>query len=125
MNFTMADEMSLILDNPPLTAISLYEYMRGADVLLNGKKVLFLQLEFYSQLKTNKTKSLKEICRNLWDLTTVDQRRTFESIAHKFNEINRKRRRRHRCLRHITNRNGINELPNCIAFDPMNGSSFP
>ncbi|CAG8540158.1 2385_t:CDS:2 [Diversispora eburnea] len=86
-------EMTFDINNLPLSAQSLYEYMRRKDIHINGKNVLFLQLEFLSRLKDTK-KSLKEICNDSWESADSEQRRSLDNIAIKYNAICRQRRKR-------------------------------
>ncbi|RHZ80993.1 hypothetical protein Glove_130g130 [Diversispora epigaea] len=112
-------EMSVDIDNLPLSAQSLYEYMRRRNFYINGKNVLFLELEFLERLK-NTQKSLKVTCNNLWESATSEQRRSLDKIANRYNYICRQRQKR-RYRRNIN----VNDYPNHDSFDLINGSSFP
>lgn len=86
-----------LLDNPPLnTALKIICYLRGTNIRLTAKNVLFLQVEYSWKNKVVlPTTSLKDTRHNLWDSATTDQKRIFESIARTVNLIDEGNKRRY------------------------------
>ncbi|CAG8540096.1 2382_t:CDS:1 [Diversispora eburnea] len=120
-----------LLENPPMNAQDIIRYMRGNKSHISGKNAFFLQLE-YLKIKsiihtTTTDKSLKELCNDIWISASPDQRRKFDVLANKVNNINKKLKKRHFHKRpnnnnnYVTNQNSSNSL----AFDLINGIRFP
>lgn len=90
-------DLSSLLDHPLLdNPLKIICYLRGANVRLTGKNVLFLQLEYYASKNKNvqPTTSLKDLCSRLWDSASLEQRRNFESMAHIVNLADERFKRR-------------------------------
>lgn len=83
---------SLILTNPPLTVLTMIHYMKGREIRITGKNALFIQIEFASQIYTFPFTELRDLCDDLWDTATFEQRRMFDIMANKFNLIRNKSR---------------------------------
>ncbi|CAG8446242.1 5855_t:CDS:1 [Diversispora eburnea] len=101
-----------------MNAQEIINYRRGNKVPINGKNVLFIQLEFSLKMKvitlpTNT--SLKDLCRDLWISSSSDQERKFEVLANKVNYINKN------CKRRLCRRQRNNDY----EFDLINGINFP
>lgn len=88
-----------LLDHPLLdTLLKIICYLRGIDVCITGKNVLFLQIEFVLVNKPVSTNTLlKVLCNNLWSSATQDQKKTFESLTHVVNLIDEKSKRCYFC----------------------------
>lgn len=81
-----------VLENPPLDSQLIIHYMKGKKVHLKGKDALFIQIEFYSRM-SSVSKSLKDICDDLWSSATITQKRKFDFMAREVNSINKSKRR--------------------------------
>lgn len=106
-------ETRYLLNHPPLnTPFKIICYMRGTNVRLTGKNVLFLQIEYY-YLKNQVATSLKDVCDNLWNSATSDQKRNFDSMAQSINLTNERRKRRY-FRKHQRQNNFVGDIINGI-----------
>ncbi|CAG8475327.1 7096_t:CDS:1 [Diversispora eburnea] len=113
-----------LLEYPPLNAQDIIDYMRGRKVYISGKTAFFIQLEFSSKIITVPlTTSLKDICHDLWNSATSNQKRTFDLMANEVNFINERYKRYQRYKKRCRRQNNVN-YPNNFSFDLMNGFGF-
>lgn len=88
--------LNSLLDDPPLDALRIIRYLKGQNIHITAKNVVFLQIEYKFKNETiPPTTTLKDLCRTLWNSATPHQRRRFEMIAQNVNLMGKRFKRRY------------------------------